>query len=163
VISRLAFSIVLLLLLAPPSLAIPGGPACPDDSKKEVYILPTARVDNSPCACQTLVSCMNLDRKNNRITVQFFASASSASQQGFDAALTLDPGDTRVFGTNSDPLGILAVSSSAGFASSAFSLSGRVCAATPKLACDAFVSCDCGAGGAIFSPLRIILKKQKGD
>ena len=142
------------------ALAFPGAAACPADSKNEVYVLPYARVDNAPCTCQTLLTCMNLDKqKDARVTVQFFSPSNPAAQAGVNAVRTLPPGEAGEFGTGDDPLGIKFLPEVTG---STGELTGRVCASSRRIACDAFLSCDCPAG-AVWSPLKIILKKQKGD
>lgn len=58
------------------------------------------------------------------------------------------------------PLGVLTVNASA--AVSGGYLVGRVCTSSARIACGALLSCSC-ASGPVFSSLKVIVKKQKGD
>lgn len=152
--------------LAGTAVAFPGQiAACPADAAKEVALLPYARANVAgfpgPCDCQTLVTCMNLDKTTATVKGQFFHPV-LFGQQGSDAVITLDPGQALSVGTAPDPLS-LRVGADAGLAGATYAALGRVCASSTKLACDAVLSCSCGAGGAVISPLNLIIKKQRGD
>jgi len=160
-ISRFALSCLLMLLFAPAAFALPGAPMCPDDAKIELYIIPHARSGGAPCDCETFARCVNLNKKPTRLVAQFFNTVIPATQIGSDAALSLGPGSGVNLATSTPPLGIAAGVFSAVISGNHL-LTGRVCAASSKIACDAFLSCSCTTG-PVFTSLRLIRKKQKGD
>ena len=96
-----------LIALAGTAQAFPGQDApCPSDAKKEVAIIPFARTDISPCFCNTIITCMNLDKAPRVVRVQFFSKFTGA-QEGNDAATVISPGVAINFSaTGTDPLGV---------------------------------------------------------
>ena len=163
-IRRTLITAALVLAFGGTALAFPGEPEpCPPDAKKEFALLPYARTSVSPCFCHTFITCMNLDKITRKVTVQFH---SVGIQQGSDATADIPPAGTRTFGTSTDPLGIrIGPSTSAGI-TGPIRLTGRVCSATKKLACDAALSCHCDEApifGAFVEPLTLIIRKQRGD
>lgn len=157
------WSLIALLLnvaVAGSGSAFPGeGAPCPDGTK-EVAVIPFARQSTGTADCETVLTVMNLNKKEAAVTCQFFYAV-TALQVGTDASLTLQPGQSAGFsGAGSDPLGIHLMDADAG--TSGFVGSARVCSSAKALSIDATLVCDL-LSGPVIKDLKVIRKKQKGD
>ena len=146
--------------LAGVGLAFPGeGASCPDGTK-EVAVIPYVRQTTGATDCETVLTVMNLNKKEVAVTCQFFY-ADTAVQTGVDASLTLQPGQSaNCAGAGGDPLGIFLVAANSGTAG--FVGSARICSSAKVLSIDATLVCDL-LSGPVMKDLKVILKKQKGD